>query len=221
MKKMSLPIFYSGNPRRIGCLKILSTGLVILLFGGIEGCFQSDTKKFDYFDCRNQVVDSCCQSSKEISSLDTDELAACKRAFDFYTWYCSNRNELNQDSLVYYDNTNNRYAFNKPHAEWYLTQFVTIGMVSQSFIDKLKRDLSELEAYLSEEKLGRDIEGVGFEADIIFKSQDPYCSCEWPAIEIFEFKSYNNRVEIEFSVPGIYVELVKSGSGGWLIKDFL
>lgn len=217
---MSLPIFYIRNPRRIGNLKILSKGLVILLFLGIKGCFQSDTKKFDYFDCRNLVVDSCHQSSKEISSLDTDEAAACKRAVEFYVWYCQNRLDLNQDSLVFYDDAQERFAFNNRHSQWYLARFDAIGMVSQSFIDKLKREFSEFEAYLSEEKLGRDIEGVGFEADIIFNSQDPNCYYEGSAVEIIKFERYKNRIRIEFSVPGIYVELVKSDSDGWLVDYF-
>ncbi|MBN1251007.1 MAG: hypothetical protein JXR51_04805 [Bacteroidales bacterium] len=171
-------------------------------------------------DCRHtDNYENCTETYISYDEVADSVKEAYNVVIKFLTWYNKNYKKLDQDKLVTYSDSCKYYIADKKHADFYIKTIESTNLVSEGFINSLKKEFKNFGDYFEKEKLDKDTDGpIGYEADIIYNSQDSPYYDDFSSSKLTDFTLYKDKIAVS-GYPASYVTLVKNKQGNWLIED--
>lgn len=139
-----------------------------------------------------------------------------KTAETFIKWYINDNCPIDQDKLFTFSETLGYYIFDMKYGEFYIKELQKTGIVSDSLIRSLRRYFEQSKVNMETMKLGYETDGViGYDADIIFNSQDLPTPLTVQKMKIKSFAFWDENISVTFDC-GSAVRLFYE-NGDWKI----
>jgi len=122
-----------------------------------------------------------------------------KTAETFIKWYINDNCPIDQDKLFTFSETLGYYIFDMKYGEFYIKELQKTGIVSDSLIRSLRRYFEQSKVDMETMKLGYETDGViGYDADIIFNSQDLPTPLTVQKMKIKRFDFWGENISVTF-----------------------
>jgi|GEM_PF-2036168 len=124
----------------------------------------------------------------------------------FIKWYINDSCPINQDMLFTFSETLGYYIFDSSYGDYYLKELQETGVVADSLIRSLRRRFVQSKTEMETMKLGAETDGViGYEADIIFYSQDMPDPFRVKEMKLKDFDIYDNKISVWLGIAVVYL----------------